>query len=778
MRFWFVLVTLVAVASTTTASAQLADPFGTGEDAPAEQGVIEWPETLTPQVIDSLVARLSDDEVRDALIDVLQAQAEAAAAQEEQAGMTGLAFAIQTRAAEMAMQLGFIFWVVEEDLPNQLPRAVDRLAEGRGAGYLLLLVAEFLAVVAVGWTAWWLVRRAVTVQRRRLEVTPPAGYWDKVWRLVLRTAFDLLALAAFTIVTFGLFIVLVPRDSPFAMIATSYVLAIVLPWATSIVARMVLAPGAARIRIAPIGDDGARYLHRWIVRLVVVASIGWFFSSLFVITGLGFELYFLTVAITGMIVAAMMVVAIWKGRRPVAAAICPPEQRAGGGTMRVRAAFAGSWHVFAIVYVVGVWLIWVSDLLARGERNIDAAIASIVVIGLLPIIDRMCGNLLAIFFRPQRQQEGQGAAPSDAEQTTDAPDAASADEAGPSTDEAATPAIFENPYFQILDRAVRLIVFIGAAVVVLRLWSFDVFAYTHGPDADPIAAGLFQAAATILVAWFVWSVIRAALAAQMPKTPQPHEGTDPDARARTLVPLFRKTLGVVVVIVVGMIVLSSLGVDIAPLLASAGVVGLAIGFGAQALVRDIVSGIFFLIDDAFRVGEYIEMGEIRGTVEAISIRSLRLRHHRGAIHTVPFGEIRSITNYMRDWTIYKMEFRVNFDADIDMIKRIVKQIGKEMWVDPELGPKMLDVLKSQGVTRIDDSALIVRCKFTCKPGEQFILRREAYKRITKAFMENGIELASRNVMVRVPGAPPAAKERPEELAAAASSALATDAAAS
>ena len=772
MRFWIVLVILIAAAQTTTASAQLSDPFGTGETAPAGQGAIEWPETLTPQIIDSLVARLSDDEVRDALIDVLQAQAEATAAQEEATGMTGLAFAIQMRAAEMATQLGFIFWVVEEDLPNQLPRAVDRLAEGRGAGYLLLLVAEFLAVVAVGWAAWWLVRRAVTAQRHRLEVAPPAGYWDKVWRLLLRTAFDLLALAAFTLVTFGLFIVLVPRDSPFAMIATSYVLAIVMPWAISIVARMVLAPSAARIRIAPIGDDGARYLHRWIVRLVVVASIGWFFGSLFVIAGLGFELYFLTVAITGFIAAAMMVVAIWKGRRPVAAAICPPDQRVGGGTMRVRAAFAGSWHVFAILYVVGVWLVWVSDLLARGERNIDAAIASIVVIALLPIIDRMCGNLLAIFFRPSRQQEGQGALPSDADHT------APADDVATSADEAATPAIFENPYFQILDRAVRLLVFIGAAVVVLRLWSFDVFAYTHGVNADPIAAGLFQAAATILVAWFIWSVVRAALETQMPKDPQPHDGTDPDARARTLVPLFRKTLGVVIVIVVGMIVLSSLGVDIAPLLASAGVVGLAIGFGAQALVRDIVSGIFFLIDDAFRVGEYIEMGEIRGTVEAISIRSLRLRHHRGAIHTVPFGEIRSITNYMRDWTIYKMEFRVNFDADIDMIKRIVKQIGKEMWADPELGPKMLDILKSQGVTRIDDSALIVRCKFTCKPGEQFILRREAYKRITKAFMENGIELASRNVMVRVPGASPAAKERPEEAAAAASTALAADAAAS
>lgn len=119
----------------------------------------------------------------------------------------------------------------------------------------------------------------------------------------------------------------------------------------------------------------------------------------------------------------------------------------------------------------------------------------------------------------------------------------------------------------------------------------------------------------------------------------------------TLLPLLRVALMVTLLAMVIMSVLTSLGVNVAPLIAGAGVVGVAIGFGAQSLVKDVFSGIFFLIDDAFRVGEYVEIDNLRGTVERISIRSLQIRHHRGAVHTLPFGELKSLTNHSRDWVI-------------------------------------------------------------------------------------------------------------------------------
>jgi len=193
-----------------------------------------------------------------------------------------------------------------------------------------------------------------------------------------------------------------------------------------------------------------------------------------------------------------------------------------------------------------------------------------------------------------------------------------------------------------------------------------------------------------------------------------------------------------------------MGLDIGPLLAGAGVVGIAIGFGAQALVRDIISGIFFLIDDAFRVGEYVEFGEIRGQVEQISIRSMRLRHHRGAIHTIPFGELRSITNYNRDWAIYKQEFRLHYEVNTDQVRKIIKKVGLRLMEDPELGPKFIQPLKSQGVFKIEEGALILRTKFMCKPREQFIIRKAVFQEVKNDLYKAGIELAQRRVQIDWP----------------------------
>ena len=222
-------------------------------------------------------------------------------------------------------------------------------------------------------------------------------------------------------------------------------------------------------------------------------------------------------------------------------------------------------------------------------------------------------------------------------------------------------------------------------------------------------------------------------------------------RLATVLPLFRKTGHVVIAITFALLVLSELGVNIAPFIAGFGIIGLAVGFGAQTLVRDVVSGLFFLIDDAFRIGEYVDIGGTMGTVEKISIRSLRLRHHRGPLHTVPYGEVAKLTNFSRDWVIVKLKFRVPFDTDINKVKKIFKQIGRDLLEHEELGPDFIQPFKSQGVFDVDDSAIIVRGKFMSKPGKQFLIKREVYVRVQKAFEENGILFARRSVIVEVAG---------------------------
>ncbi len=218
-------------------------------------------------------------------------------------------------------------------------------------------------------------------------------------------------------------------------------------------------------------------------------------------------------------------------------------------------------------------------------------------------------------------------------------------------------------------------------------------------------------------------------------------------RSHTLLPMLRKFIGVVMVVMVTLIVLSSIGVEIGPLLAGAGVIGLAIGFGAQKLVRDILSGIFFLMDDAFRVGEYLDAGGISGTVEQITLRTIKLRHHRGMLQIVPLGDLASITNYMRGGIVVKFDLQLPYDTDIDKVRKIIKKVGKAMLLDEELGADFIKPVKSQGVRSVGDSVMTFRVKFTARPGTHFVIRREAFKRITEALEKKGIHYAHRKVIV-------------------------------
>ena len=225
------------------------------------------------------------------------------------------------------------------------------------------------------------------------------------------------------------------------------------------------------------------------------------------------------------------------------------------------------------------------------------------------------------------------------------------------------------------------------------------------------------------------------------------------SRLATLLPLFRAFILFVIVAVTLLTIAMDMGVNVAPLFAGAGVVGLAIGFGAQALVKDILSGVFFLLDDAFRKGEYIDVGDVKGTVEKISIRSFQLRHHLGALHTIPFGEIVHLTNYSRDWVMMKLPLRLTYDTDVDKVRKLVKKLGQSLLEHPTEGPKFLQPLKSQGVIQMEDSAMIVRVKFMTRPGDQWTTRKLVYQEIRNLFEREGIKFAHREVTVRIPDIP-------------------------
>ena len=226
------------------------------------------------------------------------------------------------------------------------------------------------------------------------------------------------------------------------------------------------------------------------------------------------------------------------------------------------------------------------------------------------------------------------------------------------------------------------------------------------------------------------------------------------SRLATLLPLFRNFMLAVILLSVIFSALLEMGINVSPLFASAGVVGLAIGFGAQTLVRDIFSGAFYLFDDAFRRGEYVDLGSVKGTVEKISVRSFQLRHHLGPLHTVPFGEIQSLTNYSRDWVMMKLPLRLTYDTDPEKVRKLIKKLGQSLLDDPEIGDTFLQPLKSQGVLEMQDSAMVFRVKFMAKPGDQWVIRKRVFQEIRDLFAREGIQFAHKQVTVRLAGDSP------------------------
>lgn len=308
-----------------------------------------------------------------------------------------------------------------------------------------------------------------------------------------------------------------------------------------------------------------------------------------------------------------------------------------------------------------------------------------------------------------------------------------------------------------IARMVRAALIALGMVLNLFIWGIDPDSVAASGLAGKIIETSIDVFLTLIIGWAIWDFVRtmidARIAEEMPDQeddePAEGEGGLGASRTATLLPLLRSSAMAAIGITSVLTAAASLGVNIAPLIAGAGVVGLAIGFGAQTLVKDIVSGVFFLIDDAFRRGEYIDLGTVKGTVERISVRSLQLRHHLGAVHTIPFGDITALTNYSRDWVIMKLPLRLTFDTDPQKVKKLIKQIGAEFMENEEIGKGLLEPPKSQGVIQMEDSAMILRVKFKAIPGKQFVIRRELLHKIRAVFEQEGIRFANREVTVRV-----------------------------
>jgi moderate conductance mechanosensitive channel len=307
-----------------------------------------------------------------------------------------------------------------------------------------------------------------------------------------------------------------------------------------------------------------------------------------------------------------------------------------------------------------------------------------------------------------------------------------------------------------LHRILRVLIGLVAAQTLAWIWT-DAIELTPA-EAARVLNSTAVAVGTLFIAYFAWEVARLAIDRHLqdvavgPKLPGAEAEEDESvtgSRLQTILPMVRAVFGAVIAVVALLIVLSHLGIDTAPLIAGAGVFGLAISFGSQSLVRDIISGLFYMWDDAFRIGEYIDTGRLRGLVEAIGVRSIKLRHHNGPLHTIPYGQLGAVTNLSRDFATLKFNLRLELGTEIELVRRTAKQIGLAMQEEnPEIAAEVILPLKMQGIAEIAENAVIVRFKFTARPVKPSWVQREYLKRMYQVFAEKGINFAVGGLTLR------------------------------
>jgi small-conductance mechanosensitive channel len=572
-----------------------------------------------------------------------------------------------------------------------------------GQGRIAILLSLFFGL---GLAAEWLVRRlmvGLSQWAAALAIVTPG---QRLRAAALRLSEELVLALAFAAGSIGLFLV-GTWPNLLREIVIGYLFVFVLIKVCRSLGLFLMAPHDRRLRLVTVQTETARY---WSVRLPIM--VGWL-AFAWVTVGLLATLEFSAPARQlmaygmGLVLVVLGLDSVW--RRPE---IEDSRRLLGTRSSLDQRRQRLLLSVLFSVYLVALWLLWAAGMMP--------AFWSAAIALLLPSSLRLLSPATS-------------------------PLLASAERTAASSDTVTVHQI-------LLERGVRAALIIVAVLVLARAWQIDLTTLAASDTfALRLVRGAVSAIIIVVVADVVWRIVRALIDRRIGSAGNaPPVGSSEGlrrSRLQTLLPILRNVLFVVMLTMAGLMVLSIMGFEIGPLIAGAGIAGVAIGFGAQTLVKDIISGVFYLLDDAFRVGEYIQSGSYKGTVESFSLRSVKLRHHRGPLYTVPFGELGAVENMSRDWVIDKITIGVTYDTDLEQARKLVKQIGKDLASDPELKEQIIEPLKMQGVEQFGDYAIRLRLKMTCRPGEQFVIRRKAYAMVKKVFDANGIKFAQPTVQV-------------------------------
>ena len=695
------LLALLALLTAAPAAAQLPGLPAQTAEPPAIAGEI-----------DQLVKTLEDPQRRQQLVQdlkaILEVQREAAERARTSSVGNHLGDAVATHSERVgAVFQRFVDWLGTFD---QLPGWVAKQAEDprRRAFWTEVGTVVGLTVLTI-LVARWATGMALRGPIGRLRASEPATVQSRVFLAVTLALLEAFIVAVTIAAGYATLVLVSGRPA-----VEEGALVLVYAWAiqtgVGVAARFALAPHAEQLRLVPLRSETAAYLYVWTMRLTTVVAIGFVGARLAEPFGAG-EVGARGIEIAAALLFAVLLIVLIMQSRDDFAAMLRGRHGAQVG-QRLRGRLADIWHVLAALYVLVAFGIFVS-----GEQDgflflVKATVVTAVAFTAAVAAARLAHRLIERLFRV------------DDELNVRFPGLR--DRAG--------------LYRPILTRTIDVTLGLLAFGVSLGAWGLDLYGAIGADGRARLLQSTVVVVLVIVIGVAVWEFASGAIQRSLSGTYPDGTPRQPSGRAKTLLPLLRRVIMIALIAFVGLIVLSEIGVDTAPLLAGAGVVGLAIGFGSQALVRDIITGLFILIEDTISVGDVVTAGGHTGVVEDISIRTLRLRDLEGSVHVVPFGDVTAVINMTKDFSFAVLDIGVAYREDTDHVSAIIREVGEELKLDPEHGPKILEPIEILGVDQLADSAVIIRARLKTKPILQWGIKREMNRRLKKRFDLEGIEI--------------------------------------
>lgn len=575
-------------------------------------------------------------------------------------------------------------------------------------------IINLALVLGLGYVAFYVLRFSLLRPRRSLAQRTSQSITAKAFLLfvvLLLDLFPIIGFAASAYVTLGV----VDPDEKTRLVALAWINAAIITRLILTAGRAVFAPTTPSLRLIPVTDETAQYADIWIRRLSFTPVYGYFALQAALLLDLPGIAYAALLRLLGFIVTLLVLVFIMQNRAAVANYIRGDQGEEGETKPRFRALrnrLAQIWFLLAALYVLILYGIWALSITGGFLFLLRATIITLLILVVAHYVLRVVNHIFERGFHISRELKSKF----------------------PGLEARA------NRYIPAIHALFRWAVYGAVIVGILQAWDVNALTWLASRPGRVLGNTAFTIISILLISFAIWELASSLIENYLAEKDRYGRVRVRSARARTLLTVSRNALFALLLIVSTLMILSQLGVNITPLLAGAGVLGVAVGFGSQKLVQDIITGIFILFEDLISVGDVVNVGDKGGLVEAVSIRNVRLRDLSGTVHTIPYSAISTVSNLTKDFSYYVFDVGIAYREDADHVMEVLKQIGAEMQKDRGFARLILEPLEILGVDAFADSAVIIKARIKTLPIQQWNVGREFNRRMKKRFDELGIEI--------------------------------------